>query len=160
MSDSIYSGRVRTRGCALVVAEKKLLLVKQHVPTRPEPVWLAPGGEVEMGETAMQAAIRETLEETGLQIETTRLVAVHEFIEPPFHAVELYFLSKPIGGTLKIGSDPEHEDDDQQILDCRFVGFDELGGVENISPVFLKELGKDDLINSKSQVFHFAKGLI
>ena len=31
-------------------------------------LWQSPGGKVEKGETSAQAAIRETLEETGLQI--------------------------------------------------------------------------------------------
>ena len=144
MADSIYSGRVRTRGCALVVQEDQLLLVRQHVPTRPNPVWLAPGGEVEMGETAMQAAKRETFEETGLQIEITRLVAVHEFVEPPFHAVELYFLAKSVGGTLKVGTDPEHGDDEQQIISTQFIPFEGLNEI-TVVPEFLVNIS--DVLN-------------
>ena len=151
---SIYSGRVRTRACALVVRDSKLLLVKQHVPTRNEPVWLAPGGEVEVGETAKSAAKRETLEETGLDIVPNRLVAIHEFVEPPFHAIELFFLSDIKGGKLKVGHDPEHAEDDQLIVDCRFVEFDELNTIGIISPGFIQTLFKEDLLRGSGKVIH------
>lgn len=155
MTASDYSGRVRTRGCAIVVKNEALLLVNQSVPTRPHSVWLAPGGEVEMGETAREAARRETLEETGLHVEPTRLVAVHEFIEPPFHAVELYFLSEISGGSIKVGTDPEHEIVDQQISDAAFVNFNRLRDLQ-IVPEFLK--GARDIIDSamEGQVLHFS----
>ena len=155
MTASEYSGRVRIRGCAIVVKNGALLLVKQSVPTRSHAVWLAPGGEVEMGETAREAAGRETFEETGLHIEPTRLVAVHEFIEPPFHAVELYFLSEISGGSIKVGADPEHNIDDQQISDVAFINFDRLKDLQ-IVPEFLK--GARDIIDSakEGQVLHFS----
>lgn len=142
MSSSIYAGRVRTRSCALVIVDNEILLVNQHVPTRDHPIWLPPGGEVNIGETAKEAAIRETLEETGLTINPTRLVAVHEFIEPPFHAVELYFVSELIGGSLETGTDPELGDNDQQILKCEFIPLNQLK-YYRLYPDFLRNLGKE-----------------
>lgn len=147
MSVSQYAGRVRIRGCALVVRNEALLLVNQTVPTRPNPVWLAPGGEVEMGESVKEAAKRETLEETGLYIDPVRLIAVHEFVEPPFHAVELFFLSEISGGSLIVGTDPEHSAIDQQILDTAFINFDRLKEL-SIIPEFLK--GAREIIESSS----------
>jgi len=153
MGSSLYSGRVRTRGCALVLNDGKLLLVNQHVPTRQSPVWLPPGGEVELGESAKNAAKRETLEETGLSIEPTRLVAVHEFIEPPFHAFELYFLAEITGGSLKVGIDPEHADDDQQITETAFIPFDQLKDLP-VVPEFLKNIDLYLQSGKEGQVQH------
>jgi len=153
MSDSQYAGRVRIRGCALVVKNEALLLVNQSIPTRPNPVWLAPGGEVEMGESAKDAAKRETFEETGLHIDPVRLIAVHEFVEPPFHAIELYFLSEISGGSLAVGTDPEHGDDDQQILDTAFINFDRLKDL-SIIPEFLKVTREILESSSDGKVMH------
>lgn len=156
MASSIYSGRVRTRGCAVVLKENTILLVRQSVPTRKNPVWLAPGGEVDLGESAGKAAKRETFEETGIIIKPTRLVAVHEFIESPFHAVELYFLSEISGGSLRVGSDPEHGADDQQIIKAEYISLDQLSGLQ-IVPEFLRNVR--EIVNdaSNGKVLHVSK---
>ncbi|WP_340104786.1 NUDIX domain-containing protein [Rhodohalobacter sp. 8-1] len=153
MAESTYAGRIRTRGCAVVIKDDKILLVQQQVPTRKTPVWLPPGGEVKLGETAKDAAAREAFEETGIKIEPSRLIAVHEFIEPPFHAVELYFLSKLTGGTLLTGVDPELQADDQQILKCEFIDLERLSGM-SIFPPFVREINYDWL-STESVVQHF-----
>jgi len=153
MTSSIYSGRVRTRGCAIVLKSDALLLVRQNVPTRETPVWLAPGGEVELGETARDAAKRETLEETGIVIEPTRLIAIHEFIEPPFHAVELYFLSEITGGNLQTGMDPELNDSEQNILKCEYLEIKTLKDL-NVFPEFLKNFDDMEKAISKEGVIH------
>lgn len=154
MSASIYAGRVRVRSCALVIIDNKILLVKQHVPTRDYPVWLPPGGEVNVGETAKEAAKRETLEETGLKINPTRLAAIHEFVEPPYHAVELYFFAEVTGGNLATGTDPEHDDNDQQIIKCEFVPLYQLNSYR-LYPDFLKDLGRELHTFSVNDIAHF-----
>lgn len=42
-----------------------------------------PAGHLEPGETLVEAAVRETLEETGWQVEVTGLVAVYHWPDPP-----------------------------------------------------------------------------
>ncbi len=51
-------------GSAIPFKDGKVLLVKH----RKLGVWLNPGGHVEEGETPPEAAIRETLEETGIRV--------------------------------------------------------------------------------------------
>lgn len=133
-----FANRVRVRSCALIFHEGKVLLIKQKAPTRPEPIWLPPGGGVEMGESSQEAVIREVLEETHLTISPKKLLYVHEFIEPPFHAVELYYLSEIVSGDLKRGSDPELEIEDQQIMESKFVEISHLNKIP-LYPDFLQE---------------------
>jgi len=133
---SPFKGRLRIRACALALENDSLLLVKQNAPTRPHPIWLPPGGEIAFGESASGAAQRETLEETGLQVKIYRLAAIHEFIEPPWHAIELFFLAGRTGGELRAGTDPELSADEQQILECSFVDFEKLPDI-SLYPTFI-----------------------
>jgi 8-oxo-dGTP diphosphatase len=43
-------------------------------------LWSLPGGHIEPGERAHAAALRETLEETGVSAEPPRLVDIHEVL--------------------------------------------------------------------------------
>src|ERR1700733_7049262 len=39
--------------------------------------WAVPGGAVDLGESVVQAAVRETLEESGIQCATTGIVGIY-----------------------------------------------------------------------------------
>ncbi len=150
-----FADRLRLRCCALVAEEKKLLLIRQNVPTRSQPIWLPPGGELNLGESIKEAAIRETKEETGLQIKTSHIVAIHEFIEKPYHALEIYFAASVTGGKLKTGSDPELHEGDQQIITCRFINMDKLPEMDDLFPEFLRG-NVESLLNRESgKTYHF-----
>lgn len=109
------------RACAIIESSSSLLLIKQSVPTREEPVWMPPGGGVMLGETIETALAREVHEETGLKITPLRLLWIHEFLELPYHAVEFYFECSIVGGMLRLGNDPELSDDEQSLLEVKFV---------------------------------------
>lgn len=57
---------------ALVSDTEGRLLIHQ----RPDGTWSLPAGAIEPGETPAQAVVRETLEETGLQVIPERVAAV------------------------------------------------------------------------------------
>ena len=50
--------------------------------------WGLPGGMIDIGETVEQGAIREVLEETGLQVTLKRLVGIYS--DPNAHCVMIY----------------------------------------------------------------------
>jgi len=59
----------------LIDEQNRIFLLKTHFD--PEvglpPRWLTPGGGIDQGETTLQTAVRELLEETGLKIEPENL---------------------------------------------------------------------------------------
>lgn len=85
-----------------------------------------PGGGMEYGEDITETLQREFHEETGLIIEVGRFLFVYEYLNPPLHAVELYFEVHQAGGTLTTGIDPEVHEDSQHIMETKFVSFSEL----------------------------------
>ncbi|MBE0671451.1 MAG: NUDIX domain-containing protein [Anaerolineales bacterium] len=80
-----------------VIHEDKILLTQRD----DFETWILPSGGVEDGESLAQAAIRETKEETGLDVELTGLVGVYSRLSnmSPVHAI--LFTAKWIGGEIR-----------------------------------------------------------
>jgi len=77
---------------AIVLNEKReILLIKG--PLRG---WEMPGGQVEEGESLAQAAVRETKEESGVDIEIIRFCGIFQNVEKSI--CNTVFLAKAIGG--------------------------------------------------------------
>jgi len=86
-----------------VVVERagKLLLVEEAIGSAP-PVLNQPAGHLEAGESLTRAACRETLEETGWEVELTAFIGVYQWQVPAGeqHAGEEYlrfaFAARPL----------------------------------------------------------------
>ena len=63
--------RKRTRATVVCLEGQDFLAIELQDPTTRKRMWSLPGGEIDENETPEEAAIRETLEETG------HLVALH-----------------------------------------------------------------------------------
>ncbi len=75
---------------AIVVEDDHLLLVLRGRPPAAG-TWALPGGRIEGGETAVEAVVRELVEETGLEGICGDFVGWEEMIGDDHHAVILDF---------------------------------------------------------------------
>jgi ADP-ribose pyrophosphatase YjhB (NUDIX family) len=81
----------RLGASACVWKDGRVLLVQRAKP--PAGLWSLPGGHVEFGETALAAAQRELMEESGVTADLTAFVGLYEIIrkKPLLHyAVACY----------------------------------------------------------------------
>ena len=90
---------------AVIIHRRKIVLVRRKNPPFKDQFAL-PGGFVEIGETTEKAAIRESKEESGLDIEIIKLLGVYSDPkrDPRGHTVSVCYLAKG-SGNLKAGSD-------------------------------------------------------
>ncbi len=104
-------------GTSIVVIDSGRVLLARRADV---PLWVLPGGGVEPREQVSEAAVRETREETGLEVELTRLVGVY-FVPTwaPGGVHTVLFAARPIGGVLLEGTDGE-------MVDARYFPPDDL----------------------------------
>ena len=109
---------------AVILSEGKIALIKRgNEPSRGK--WTIPGGLVELAESPEQAVIRETKEETGLDVDNPSLIDVVSNVDydeqgkVKYHYVIIEYLVRVRAGTAEASSDA---------VELRWVPF---GEVEN-----------------------------
>lgn len=122
----LYGNRLRLRICGLYCQDDRLLMVRHRGIGPTDTFWCPPGGGSHFGENAHKALIREFKEETGLDIAVGELQFVNEFMQPPLHALELFFSVQVKGGQIRQGSDPEMSLDGQIIEEVKLMTFEEI----------------------------------
>jgi ADP-ribose pyrophosphatase YjhB (NUDIX family) len=99
-------------GCSAVIFDptrQKVLLTRRTDNGR----WCLPGGQMEAGESVLEACAREVREETGLQVRIVRLLGVysnpHRLVEYAdgnrYHVVALNFEAEAIAGDLTLSDE-------------------------------------------------------
>jgi ADP-ribose pyrophosphatase YjhB (NUDIX family) len=73
--DFVFFREHKVAAAALVAKDREILLVRRTM-TPGQGKWTIPGGFVEFDEDPRRAVVREVLEETGHQVEITRLLDV------------------------------------------------------------------------------------
>lgn len=116
--------------CAVVDADDRLLMLRHAESGR----WVLPGGAVEPDEQPAAAAVRETREETGIEVRPLTIVAVDG--GPEHHQryrngdevsyVTTVFRCEPVGGRL--------EGDGDEALELRWVPRAEVASLEPLAP--------------------------
>jgi 8-oxo-dGTP diphosphatase len=95
-----------------------VLLIRRGTPPR-QGEWSLPGGRIEPGERAVDAALRELREETGVEAGITGLIDVVDglFPEAGRHYVLIDYAARWVSGEPVAGDDA---------LEARFVALDEV----------------------------------
>ncbi|MCH9612049.1 MAG: hypothetical protein S4CHLAM102_05320 [Chlamydiia bacterium] len=104
-----FSPQLEVVALLLQVEDKALYLLRAHQSDEPDH-WTIPAGKLESNETPIEAIVRETLEETSIQLSPSHLTTPTTFyiqkphLHYPFHIYQIT-LSTPPQVTLN----PEHK---------------------------------------------------
>lgn len=89
---------------AIIVQDGKVLMVRRRV-SEGELMWQFPAGQIEDGEAAEDAAVRETIEETGLVVTSIKLLG--ERIHPKTGRMMSYTACEPVQGEARVADEDE-----------------------------------------------------
>ena len=112
---------------AAIITSKAGVLVERRHDGRP--LWTFPAGEAEPGEAPIDTAIRETKEETGLEITVSH--AIGERDHPATGRHMIYLAARSYHGT------DVHNSDEAELAEVRWATLDELDDLmpEMFTPV-------------------------
>lgn len=121
--------KVDVRG--VVFREEKILMVRETI----DGLWSIPGGWADVGLTPTQVAVKEVREESGLEVQASRLLAVldkRSHTHPPdlFHVYKIFILCNETGGELTNG------------METSDVGF---FGLNNLPPLSLTRITREQI---------------
>ncbi|MET9877254.1 NUDIX hydrolase [Actinacidiphila glaucinigra] len=89
---------------AIVVQEGRVLMVRRRM-REGELSWQFPAGGIEAGESPEEAAVRETLEETGLTVSAIKLLG--ERVHPKTKRLMSYTACDVVSGTAHVADEEE-----------------------------------------------------
>ena len=103
---------------AAVIENNKLLLVQEKMDNK----WAMPGGWADVCEAPSEAIIRETKEESGLDVIPKKIIGIYDANRGGrplefFHAFKLVFLCDKVGGVPTVSD---------ETLDVKYFEFDAL----------------------------------
>ncbi|SHM59474.1 NUDIX hydrolase [Streptomyces yunnanensis] len=101
---------------AIIVHEGRVLMVRRRI-SEGKLSWQFPAGEVEPGETREDAAVRETKEETGLNVSAVKLLG--ERVHPATGRLMSYTACEVLSGTV-------HVADTEELAELAWVAHDQI----------------------------------
>ena len=131
---------MRTRAGIVLIEDNKVALIERHRAGLD--YFVFPGGGVDEGESPEQGAIREAMEELGVQVAIKQKVAEIHFGHTSTH---IYFLVERVSGEFGTGTgeeftDANPEDPQEGIYVPIWMPFEELAQHHNIYPSDLTNL--------------------
>ena len=122
--------------------EEVLLVKRKRAPYKGQ--WSIPGGKQELGETVTQAARRELMEETGVEVNELTLIDVIDIIVPDeegnilYHYIVADYRAHWLSGECSPGDDAQ---------DVQWFNLNKLGSIsllDKTRKIILKAAGKPD----------------
>jgi len=131
---------MRVRAGIVLIKENKVALIERHRAGLD--YFVFPGGGMDEGETPEQAAIRETMEELGIEVVIKQKVAE---IQLGQKSRQVYFLVEHVSGEFGTGTgeeftDSDPNDPDEGIYVPIWMPIAELPRRTNIYPVDVSKL--------------------
>ncbi|HVV66919.1 MAG TPA: NUDIX domain-containing protein [Candidatus Saccharimonadales bacterium] len=131
----------RPAAYGIVIKDKKALLLKQYNG------YDLPGGGIDLGETPVEAVIREVKEESGLTVAKPILVDVQSsFFKRSYaegncvESISIYYACEYVSGDINNSGHDEHEQ--QYAEGCVWVSVDELDDITVAASTDWRELIK------------------
>jgi ADP-ribose pyrophosphatase len=128
----------------LIFREGEILMAKRgKEPSKGK--WSVPGGKLELGETIVEAAEREVLEECAINIEVGDVIDAHDILirddagTVKYHFIDIYLTARYVSGEAIAQSDVE---------ECRWFAPEEITGLD-MPPELNKLMIKHGIINEK-----------
>lgn len=96
---------------SVVIQGKDILLVKERADGK----WTLPGGWADIGESPRDSVVRETREESGFEVEATKLLALWDRRKQghpphPAHIYKIFFRCRIVGGAASPSLETESVD--------------------------------------------------
>lgn len=91
---------VASVGVGIIVMKNDKVLLMKRTGSHGSGTWSCPGGHIDFGESIEQCAIRETKEETGLDIENIQCKAMTNDIFPDEHK---HYITIWVTGDYRVG---------------------------------------------------------
>ena len=129
----------------VVEKDGKFLFVEEHTEGVTHTVFNQPAGHVEADETIIEAALRETMEETGYEVEIQSLLGIYTYT-PPMFPDRTYYRFCFLGKDIKHHADAKLDTD---IIGAVWMTLNELeNSARARSPLVIKAV-KDALSGQK-----------
>ena len=125
---------MRTRAGVVLIEDNKVALIERHRAGLE--YFVFPGGGVDEGESPEQAAVREAMEELGVEVVVKQKVAEIQ-IET---SRQFYFLVERVAGEFGAGTGEEFTDPSEGSYVPIWMPIDELSQRGNVYPVELAKL--------------------
>jgi 8-oxo-dGTP diphosphatase len=128
------------RAGIVLIQDGKVALIERHRAGMD--YFVFPGGGMDEGETPEQAAVRESMEELGIEVAIRQKISEIQFGQK---SRQIYFLVEQVSGEFGTGSGEEYtdadpNDPDEGIYIPIWMSIDELPLHQNIYPARVSEL--------------------